>query len=103
MIKFGLLFSFFSAPKAAQTALSTLDKIGFRRRVLLQVSGDGKITQRDPSRRIRNILVLVGGFIFSTAGVTLSFIGIFPAITPLTTWDHLLIFFVEVVLYIQIY
>ena len=92
MEKYGLLLSFFSANKTAQTALSTLNKIGFRRRVLLQVSADGKFTQRDPSRRIRKILVLVGGLIFSAAGVTLSFIGIFPAITKLTTWDHLLIF-----------
>ena len=94
MDKAGLLFSFFSSPKAAQTALITLAKIGFRRRILLQVSADGKTTRRDPSRRIRTTLTLVGGFIFSTAGVTLSFIGFFPPLFLLTTWDHLMIFLI---------
>ena len=98
MNKFGVLFSFFSDPKDAQTALGSLNKNGFRRRVLLQVSADGKITQRDPSRRIRNTFVLAGGFIFSTVGVTLSFIGVFPALTPLTAWDHLLIFLIGLTL-----
>jgi len=88
MNQIGLLLSYFREPEAAQTALRTLDRNGFRRRILLQSTPDGRITRRDPSRRIRNTLILVGGFIISTASVTLSIIGILPKLTTPTIWNH---------------
>ena len=87
----GLLLSYFREPDAAQNALRTLDRKGFRRRILLQGTSEGRITRFDPSRRIRNTLILVGGFIVSTVSVTLSMIGLVPRLTNPTTLNHLVI------------
>jgi len=87
----GLLLSYFREPEAAQSALRVLGRNGFRRRVLLQSTPEGRISRRDPSRRIRNTLILAGGFIVSTAGVTLSILGILPSLTSSTTWNHMVI------------
>ena len=87
----GLLLSYFREPEAAQSALRLLGRNGFRRRVLLQSTSEGRISRRDPSRRIRNTLIPVGGFIISTAGVTLSILGTLPHLASSTAWNHLII------------
>ena len=91
MDQIGLLLSYFREPEAAQTALRVLGRKGFHRRILLQSTPEGQITRRDPSRRFRNTLILVGGFIISTASVTISIIGILPKLTTPTIWNHLVI------------
>ncbi|MCJ7716476.1 MAG: hypothetical protein MUO54_08150, partial [Anaerolineales bacterium] len=91
MEQIGLLLSYFREPGAAQTALRTLDQKGFRRRILLQRTSEGQILKRDPSRRFRNTIILVGGFILSSASVTLSMIGFFPWLLTPTTLNHLVI------------
>jgi len=87
----GLLLSYFPEPGVAQTALRILYRKGFRRRILLQATSDGRIIRRDSSRRFRYILILVGGFIISTASVTLLILGHLPLITSSTVWNHLVI------------
>ncbi|HDD62493.1 MAG TPA: glycosyl transferase, partial [Chloroflexi bacterium] len=94
MNKNGLLLNYFREPEAAQEALQTLDRKGFRRRILLQAMPEGHITRRDPSRRIRNTLILAGGFILSTTSVTLAVIGLIPRITTPTVISHFLITFI---------
>ena len=91
MNQIGLLLSYFREPEAAQTALRVLGRNGLRRRVLLQSTSEGQITKRDPSRRFRITLILLGGFIISTASVTLSLICVFPWLITPTTWTHLII------------
>ena len=91
MDQIGLLLSYFREPEAAQEALRTLDRVGFRRRVLLQTTPEGQYTWRDPSRRFRNTLILVGGFVISTISVTLAMIGLIPRLTTPTVLSHLLI------------
>ena len=91
MNQIGLLLSYFREPEVAQTALRILDRKGLRRRILIQRTAEGQISKRDPSRRIRNTIILVGGFIFSTGSVTLSMIGLIPRLTIPTTLNHLVI------------
>jgi hypothetical protein len=91
MKQIGLLLSYFREPEVAQSALRILDRKGFRRRILLRGTADGRISRRDPSRRFRNTLILVGGLIISTISVTLSFIGVIPWFPDPSIWNHLLI------------
>ena len=86
----GLLLSYFREVEAAQSALRILGKKGFRRRILLQSSPEGRISRRDPARRFRIVLILVGGFIISTVGVILSIFGRFSLFTSSPTWNHLI-------------
>ncbi len=91
MDQIGLLLSYFREPEAAQAALRILDRKGFRRRILLQGTSEGRITQRDPSRRFRNTLILVGGFVISIISVTLSLLVIIPWFPAPTILNHFLI------------
>ncbi len=91
MDQIGLLLSYFREPEAALTALRLLGRKGFRRRILLQRTSEDQILKRDPSRRIRNTIILVGGFILSTGSVTLSMIGYFSRLITPATLNHLLI------------
>ncbi|HUS83545.1 MAG TPA: hypothetical protein VMX56_00250, partial [Anaerolineales bacterium] len=87
MDQIGLLLSYFREPNAAQKALRTLGRKGFRRRILLQGTLEGRITRRDPNTRIRNILILVSGIITSAAGVTLVLTGILPQLLSQAIWN----------------
>ncbi|MCJ7567672.1 MAG: hypothetical protein MUO58_09040, partial [Anaerolineales bacterium] len=90
MDQIGLLLSYFREPDAALTALRTLGRKGFRRRILLQDTPDGRITRRDPSTPILKILILASGIITSAISVTLSLTGILPQLLSLVTWNCVL-------------
>ncbi len=84
----GLLLSYFPEPDVARSAMRLLYQKGFRRRVLLLGTSDGRIIRRDPSRRFRNILILAGGFIVSTVSVTLLILGHFTLFASSPGWTH---------------
>ncbi|MCJ7715263.1 MAG: hypothetical protein MUO54_01915, partial [Anaerolineales bacterium] len=88
----GLLLSYFREPEVAQSALSILYRKGFRRRILVHRTSDGRLTRRDPSRSFRNTLVLAGGFVTSLTFVALSIFVDIPWFPAPTIWNHLLIF-----------
>ena len=86
----GLLLGYFREYEAAQSALRILGRNGFRRRILLQSSPEGKISRRDPGRRIWIALTITSGFIISIAGVMLSIFGNYFLFTSSPTWNHLI-------------
>ncbi|MGB2897357.1 MAG: hypothetical protein WBB65_14485, partial [Anaerolineales bacterium] len=87
MNQIGLLLSYFREPDAAQNAVRTLGRKGFRRRILLQGIPEGRITRRDPNTRIRNIIIVVSGIITSAASVTLMLADILPQLLSQVTWN----------------
>ncbi len=86
----GILLSYFQEFEAAQKALRILGRNGFRRRILLQSSPEGKIFRRDPARRIWVALMIVGGSAISLAAVMLSIFGNFFLFSSTPTWNHLI-------------
>ncbi|MCK4961071.1 MAG: hypothetical protein KAS19_01245, partial [Anaerolineales bacterium] len=87
MDQIGLLLSYFREPDAAQTALRTLGWKGFRRRILLQSSPEGRITRLEPNKYHGNILILTSGIITSAASLALSSKGFLPQLLTPTIWN----------------
>ena len=82
MDKNGLLLSYIREPEAAQDALHFLGRKGFRRRILLQRTSEGRINRTDPGIRFRLIWILASGLTTCAASLILSLVGILPSILP---------------------
>ncbi|MBN1263929.1 MAG: hypothetical protein JXA25_00445 [Anaerolineales bacterium] len=87
MEKQGTLLGYFRKLKAAQNALSTLGRKGFRRRILLQRTSEGRVIWHDPNIRIRVILTLSIAGITSAACVSLPIISSLPMILSRASWN----------------
>ena len=90
MDQIGLLLSYIRDPEVAQEALRLFGRKGYRRRILLQRTSQGRINRTDPSIRLRFILILTSGLILSTAGLILSLSGGLPAFLPRAVLDHII-------------
>ena len=90
----GLMLSYFREPEAALVALRMLGRKGFRRRILLQRTPEGRISLLDPNIRKRIFLTLITGGCTSAAGVSLSSVGTLPQLLSQATLNHVLFGFI---------
>lgn len=91
MDQVGLLLSYFIEPKDAQASLRTLGRRGFRRRVLLLATPDGRLLQRDPNRPLRLILTLAIAALLGASAGLLAAIGGLPLGFLPPVWEGLLL------------
>jgi len=90
MAQNGLLLSFFREPEDAQPALRALGRKGFRRRVLLERTADGRVQRRDPRYWERNLIHLLIGLSLGGISWILHFLGMLPQLIPSNTLNALL-------------
>ena len=90
MAKNGLLLSFFREPEDAQPALRALGRKGFRRRVLLERTADGRVLRRDPRYRERNLIHILLGLSLGGLSWTLGYFGMLPQLLSSPTLNTLL-------------